>query len=219
MSVKQPRFTATYFVYVNASDEQRLSSFRGTKRAIINRLKFLNPHSYTDGLEIHDDEDNLVWGVTPYGHPFIYDFFTDEEWFEIAGEYLELTGRFSTEEQQLPESTTAPAEDDSGLNLESLFAVDNFQRGMEILSNNHGQKRVEKSPFALVEGEDLGLDPDQPPSDGFLPLNLVDEFFPKSSLQAKPVGFYFIERRPMLHFLTDRILFARDPPIAHVCPF
>jgi hypothetical protein len=96
----KPRYTATYFVYVNGSCEQRLSSFRGTKRAIINRLKRLNPHSSTDGLQIHDDEDNLLWGES--GVLFIGEFFTDDEWFEVSGEEKEV--------------------DDCTLNLEKLFS-------------------------------------------------------------------------------------------------
>jgi hypothetical protein len=105
----KPRFTATYFVYVNSSCEQRLSSFHGTKRQIINRLKRLNPHSYTDGLQIHDDQYNLLWGEE--GVLFIGEFFTDDEWFEISGEKKEV--------------------DDCALNLEKLFAEDQEEQHPE----------------------------------------------------------------------------------------
>jgi len=138
----KPRFTANYVVYVNSSCEQRLRSFRGKKRASINRLKRINPHSYTDGLQIHDDEDNLLWGEE--GVLFIGEFFTDDEWFEISGQEKEV--------------------DDCTLNLEKLFT----EADSSLLSDDQEQQQPEQPPFALAEGEDLGLDPDQPCSAGLV---------------------------------------------------
>lgn len=84
MKTLQPRYTASYFVKKNQSDALKNSSFTGTKRAIITRLKRLSTKSFTDGLIIYDEAGIVVWGISPDGG-FTDSAFTEEEWFEITG--------------------------------------------------------------------------------------------------------------------------------------